>query len=194
MPTRRIKLFLNKLLYKLHLSKKVSETSKCRSSLAPFCTGSGIDIGFGGDPIVPHAICIDMLHAYAQYKTHVQHLHGDAQSLHWFQDGSLDFIYSSHVLEDFRDTRAVLDEWLRVVKPGGYAVLYLPDEQAYRAYCKSQDKLPNPHHVHEHFSLLHVKNAISHRSDIKIIHERYPVGIYSFELVLKKSNTSQLLC
>jgi predicted SAM-dependent methyltransferase len=171
----------------LPVSKKTSETSKCRASLAPYCLGDGIDIGFGGDPIVPHAICMDMFQAYAQYETHVQHLHGDAKDLHWFQDNSLDFIYSSHVLEDFHDTRAILDEWLRVLKPGGNLVLYLPDEQTYRDYCRSQGKPPNSHHVHEHFSLLHVKNAISHRNDLEIIHEKFPVGIYSFELVLQKA-------
>lgn len=167
-------------------AQQVSETSKCRTSLAPFCAGDGLDIGFGGDPIVPHAICMDMPKAYARYKEHVQHLHGDAANLHWFRDGCLDFVYSSHVLEDFPDTRAVLEEWLRVIKPGGHLVLYLPDEQAYRAHCRSQGKPPNVHHVHEDFSLAYLKQCLVGRQDIEIIHERFPVGIYSFELVIKK--------
>lgn len=168
------------------IPKKVSETSKCRASLAPFCIGDGMDIGFGGDPIVPHAICMDMLEAYARYESHSQHLHGDAANLHWFRDECLDFIYSSHVLEDFHDTRVVLDEWLRVLKPGGHLVLYLPDEQTYRAYCRRQGKPPNAHHIHEDFSLKHVKDALLHRKDLEIIHERFPVGVYSFELVIRK--------
>lgn len=168
------------------IPKKVSETSKCRASLAPFCIGDGMDIGFGGDPIVPHAICMDMVEAYARYESHSQHLHGDAANLHWFRDECLDFIYSSHVLEDFHDTRVVLDEWLRVLKPGGHLVLYLPDEQTYRAYCRSQGKPPNAHHIHEDFSLKHVKDALLHRKDLEIIHERFPVGVYSFELVIRK--------
>jgi predicted SAM-dependent methyltransferase len=166
--------------------RKLSETSRCRASLAPFCQGDGVDIGFGGDPIVPHAICMDLPERYASYNDHIQHLHGDARYLHWFRDASLDWVYSSHVLEDFEDTVSVLEEWLRVIKPGGNLVLYLPDEQAYRAYCQEQGKPPNIHHVHENFSLDYVRYRLEHLKDITYIHERFPVGIYSFELVIRK--------
>lgn len=165
---------------------KVSETSRCRAALAPYCTGDGIDIGYGGDPIVSHAICMDLPEAYAKYLQHPQHLHGDAADLRWFRDSCLDFVYSSHVLEDFVDTRSVLEEWLRVLKPAGNLVLYLPDEQVYRAYCRAQNKPPNPHHVHEHFGLNQVKDCLCPRKDIEVVHERFPVGIYSFELVVRK--------
>lgn len=166
--------------------KKVSETSKCRESLSVFCIGDGIDIGFGGDPIVPHAICMDLSNRYANYKDHIQHLHGDAKKLQWFQTESLDWVYSSHVLEDFENTCSVLEEWLRVIKPGGNLILFLPDEQTYRAHCKELGKPSNPHHIHDHFNLEHVKNCVTHRNDIETIHERFPIGIYSFELVLRK--------
>ena len=169
--------------------RNISETSKCRATLTQFCQGDGMDIGYGGDPIVPHAICMDLPQGYAHYKNHVQHLHGDARDLHWFRSNSLDWIYSSHVLEDFEDTKAVLEEWLKVVKSGGNLVLYLPDEQTYRAYCRSQGRPPNIHHIHEDFSLHYVKECLVHRTDVEIIHERFPVGIYSFELVLRKKDT-----
>jgi len=167
-------------------ARNSSETSKCRASLARFCEGDGVDIGFGGDPIVPHAICMDMPQAYAKYMDHVQHLHGDARNLHWFRDGCLDFVYSSHVLEDFVDTRATLEEWLRVLQPGGNLVLYLPDERTYRAHCRRQGKPPNVHHTHEDFSLAYVRQCLMHRTDLEVIHERFPVGVYSFEIVIRK--------
>jgi hypothetical protein len=65
-------------------------------------------------------------------------------------------------------------------------ILYLPDEQAYRTHCYSQGKPPNVHHIHANFSLDYVKRCLVHRSDVENIHERFPVGIYSFELVLRK--------
>ena len=164
----------------------ISETSKCRASLAAFCVGDGLDIGFGGDPIVPTAIAMDLPQRYARYLEHPQHLHGDAADLHWFRDGTLDYVYSSHVLEDFHDTSGVLTEWLRVLRPGGRLVLYLPDEQAYRAHCRREGKEPNVHHVHEHFSLAHVKSCLP-AIGMEIEHERFPVGVYSFELVVRKS-------
>ena len=166
--------------------RKVSETSKCRSRLAPFCVGDGLDIGYGGDPIVPHAICMDLPKKYAAYESHVQHLHGDATNLHWFRDGALDWVYSSHVLEDFPDTSTVLNEWLRVLRVGGRLILFLPDEQLYRAYCKSQGKPPNAHHVHEHFGLDYLKQFINRRAHLKIIHDVNHIDIYSFELVIEK--------
>ena len=164
----------------------VSETSRCRASLSRFCVGDGMDIGFGGDPIVPHAICMDLPVPYARYVKHAQHLRGSAEELVWFRDGALDWVYSSHVLEDFRDTARVLAEWIRVVKPGGNIVLYLPDEQTYRAHCRSQGKPPNAHHIHENFGLPYLKEILRGRPDVEIIHEAFPVGIYSFELVLRK--------
>ena len=166
---------------------KVSETSKCRASLAAFCIGDGLDIGYGGDPIVPHAICMDLPEGYAHYEDHVQHLHGDARDLRWFRSNVLDWVYSSHVLEDFENTKTVLDEWLRVVRPGGNLILYLPDEQAYRACCRRQGKKPNVHHIHEMFSLQYVKDCLSGRDDIEIMHEKFPCGEYSFELVVRKT-------
>lgn len=168
------------------LKNKKSETSKARGSLSVFCTGDGIDIGYGGDPIVRNAICMDMPNAYAKYKKNPQHLHGDAKDLTWFRDESLDFIYSSHVLEDFADTLAVLQEWLRVLRIGGNLILFCPDEQLYRKDCLKRGKPRNHHHIHENFNLEYVKKLLSTRKDVQVVHERFPVGVYSFELVAKK--------
>lgn len=46
-------------------------------------------------------------------------------------DASCDAIFSSHLLEHLEDPAAALEEWWRVIKPGGYLVLYLPDEDLY---------------------------------------------------------------
>ena len=168
--------------------RKLSETSKCRGSLAQFCQGDGLDIGFGGDPIVPHAICMDLPQPYAGYRNHPQHLHGDARNLWWFTDNCLDFVYSSHVLEDFEDTAAILDEWLRVCKVGGLLVLYLPDEQLYRDYCRRQGNPPNAHHIHDDFGLDFVKRILQQRCDVQVVHEESPSGIYNLELVVRKTS------
>ena len=165
---------------------KTSETAKVRKSLARYCVGNGLDLGYGGDPISQNAICLDLPAPYAQYRRCPQHLSGDARDLRWFRDGCLDFVYSSHLLEDFEDTIAVLQEWIRVIKPGGMLVLYLPDEQAYRKYCREKGKPPNVHHKNADFSLDFVKDILKKRNDLEIIHEKFPSGIYSFELVARK--------
>lgn len=49
-----------------------------------------------------------------------------------FQDQYADLIYACHVLEHFprHDTRRVLKEWLRVLKPGGLLRISVPDFEA----------------------------------------------------------------
>lgn len=177
--------FLNIKKNLINLSKK-SETSKVRNSLKIFCNGNGADIGFGGDPILKSAITIDLPSPYAKYKNNPLHLRGSGDNLYWFKDNVLDYVYSSHLLEDFEKTEEVLNEWLRVIKVGGNVVLFLPDEQVYREYNKKLGKNPNHNHVHDHFSLEFIKNIIKERDDVKIIHEVAISNIYSFELVLKK--------
>jgi SAM-dependent methyltransferase len=46
-------------------------------------------------------------------------------------DASFDFVHSSHCLEHLDDPREALVNWLRVVRPGGYVVVLVPDEDLY---------------------------------------------------------------
>jgi SAM-dependent methyltransferase len=163
-----------------------SETSKCRERLAPFCIGYGADLGFGGDPISDAAVRIDYPNPYAHTGMYPVQLGGDASRLHWFADGVLDYIYSSHLLEDFQDTKGILIEWLRVLKPGGHLILFCPDQQVYKAYCRTHGKEPNPHHAHADFSLRKVQQILSEIDATEEIHSRDIVDDYSWELVVAK--------
>ncbi|GAB4196580.1 MAG: hypothetical protein OHK0022_14240 [Roseiflexaceae bacterium] len=163
-----------------------SETSKCRARLAPFCTGYGLDLGFGGDPISPTAIRVDMPRPYTRMGDQPVQLGGDARDLRWFRDGVLDFVFSSHLLEDFEDTEPVLREWLRVLRPGGRLVLFCPDEQRFREHCRATGHPYNPHHKQEQFSLEFVKAALRHLGQTRFIHENPLVDVYSWELVCEK--------
>ena len=165
---------------------KVSETSKVRKNLEGFCLGNGIDIGFGGDPITKSAISVDMFVPYANYENAPLNLKGSGDNLYWFKDNVLDYVYSSHLLEDFEDTEKVLTEWIRVLKPNGNLVLFLPNEQVYRQYCLNKGNKPNHNHIHDYFGLDFLKNIIKKRDDVEIVYELEPSNIYSFELVLKK--------
>lgn len=163
-----------------------SETSKCRARLAPFCTGYGLDLGFGGDPITPAAVRVDAPVPYASTGFAPVQLGGDATRLHWFRDGVLDYVYSSHLLEDFDDTETVLREWLRVLKPGGNLIIFCPDEPAYRAHCERTGQMYNEHHKHSDFSLRTVKETLQRIGGVKFIHENPLVDIYSWDLVAQK--------
>lgn len=163
-----------------------SETSKCRLRLAPYCSGVGVDLGFGGDPITPSALRMDMPNQYGAVGIFPPQLIGNAAHLIWFRDGVLDYVYSSHLLEDFHDTEAVISEWLRVIKPGGRLVLFCPDERRYRAHCDHTGQPYNIHHVHTDFSLTFVKAVLDRVGGTHVIYESPDVDVYSWDLVVEK--------
>jgi SAM-dependent methyltransferase len=164
-----------------------SETSKCRARLAPFCVGYGLDLGFGGDPITPTAIRMDMPSAYAYTGDYPVRLGGKAEDLYWFRDGILDFVYNSHLLEDIVDTEGVLREWLRVLRRWGRLIIFCPDEQVFRKHCASTGQAYDPNHVHADFSLGKVKGHLERIGGTRVIHETPLVDIYSWELVCEKT-------
>lgn len=114
----------------------MSETAKYRDFALSYCTGNGCDIGSGGDPIRPEAIQIELSEStYAWYNsnhapaTPIQ-WHGDDAYLHLpFKDETLDYVYSSHLIEDFLDWQPLLREWTRVLKIGGHLVLLAPEKE-----------------------------------------------------------------
>lgn len=165
-----------------------SETSLCRDRLSKYCKGYGVDIGYGGDPIVKHAITIDMHKPYTNLGNHPLNLGGDARNLYWFKDGVLDFVYSSHLLEDFpkEETKSVIKEWLRVIKPGGKLVLYLPHEMRYREHCKKTGQPYNYGHKIEEMSADYIEQIVKTIPGTKIIHKNPKADIYSFEVVVER--------
>lgn len=158
--------------------------------MSKFCLGNGIDIGYGGDPIVPSAITMDMPKPYTKLGDHPQNLAGDARDLYWFKDDVLDYVYSSHLLEDFstREAALVIREWLRVIKVGGVLILYCPDEQAYRAYCKKDGQVPNAAHKIDNFGLRYLKEVFEQnfQDRYSIVHEIELTDDYCFDLVVRK--------
>jgi predicted SAM-dependent methyltransferase len=171
----------------------MSETPRCRERLSIFCKGYGIDAGFGGDPIIPSAVTVDLPQPYAKVGDVPVNLGGDARNLYWFKDDVLDYVYSSHLLEDFEDTANVLKEWLRVIRPGGLLILFCPDEQVYREHCKRTGQDYNQSHKIAEFSLNYVKSILQDNFvGLEIIHEIPLIDDYSFDLVVQKTSTTYL--
>lgn len=131
----------------------MSETSKYRSLTLPYCQGCGIDIASQGDPVVRWAWQLDLPKAeFDHYNSNhppsgpIQ-LRGHADKLP-VEDASLDFCYSSHLLEDFVDWNPILAEWVRVLKPGGFLVILIPDKELWNRAIKNGQP-PNCAHKHE---------------------------------------------
>ncbi len=101
----------------------MDETSKSRPRRAAegfgrYLRGAILDIGAGTDPITTEAKVYDKAD-------------GDAQKLEGIPNESYDTVYSSHCLEHMRDPIEALLNWWRVLKPGGYLIVAVPDEDLY---------------------------------------------------------------
>jgi SAM-dependent methyltransferase len=158
-----------------------------------YCKGKGLDVGFGGDLITEDAEGFDFEH-------------GDAQYLKGKNDNSYDFVYSSHTIEHLPDPSIAIKNWFRVVKPGGYLIIYLPHRDLY----EKKKTLPsrfNPNHFNfflidrdeepntigiipliersiKNFQLIYAKECSEgHSITDPMIHSD---GEYSIEVVLRK--------
>jgi SAM-dependent methyltransferase len=81
--------------------------------------GSVLDIGCGPDLVVPHATPFDQEH-------------GDANEiLNYFEPQSFFCVHSSHCLEHMKNAQKSISDWWTLVKPGGYLVTVVPDEELY---------------------------------------------------------------
>lgn len=80
--------------------------------------GSGIDIGCGPDPVTPSARRFDLED-------------GDANVVSRHVKEQFDFVYSSHCLEHMHEPRATILDWWKLVKPGGYLFVIVPDEDLF---------------------------------------------------------------
>ena len=99
-----------------------NETTKSRSLWGDLewsaLKGEGIDIGCGGDPVLPTAMPFDRPQ-------------GDCNRIRDYVQRQFDFVYSSHCLEHMEDPARALADWWSLVKPGGALFLIVPDEDLY---------------------------------------------------------------
>ena len=172
----------------------MSETAAARPFLAKYCNGIGLDMGFGGSAIVPNALTFDMPKSYCpSFEGHTQILRGDCKNLSYFCDHALDYIYSSHLLEDFTYSELIpiIFEWRRVLKIGGLLIINCPDQQKFLAHCHKTGQAINFAHKENDFSLnTFYNNVIRNTYDWEKVYENSSAGAYSWYLVLKKLKRS----
>ena len=89
--------------------------------------GSGLDIGGKPDPLSLYASFFPLMGEVRVWDWE----DGDAQDLAGVAEDSLDFVHSSHCLEHLRDPAEGLAAWFRAVKPNGFLILTVPDEDLY---------------------------------------------------------------
>ncbi len=183
--TKAAKLLLSKkrhpyYAYLHYYSSATSETARHRHTILQIIhdtTGhdlrllSGLDLGCGGDPIVPEAVCLDLPAPYTKCGRSPIHVKGNAINLHWFAASSLDYIYSSHLFEDFNaeEQYKALGEWSRVLHDKGMLILLLPHQQRYISVCRNHDEQPNEHHKIAEFSPEYMENFLLNFPQLTLI-------------------------
>lgn len=153
-----------------------------------------LDIGYRGGraqalPIVPQAIGVDL--DYPGY---------DGTRLP-FADLSQDALFVSHCLEHIQNYRASLADWYRVLKIGGYLLIFVPHKYLYERRA-APPSARNPDHKRFYtpasllaeieeslpingFRVRHLADN-DHAYDYEHPIERHPRGCYEIELVVQK--------
>ena len=111
------------------------------AAISHFCLGLGLDIGCGTNRLSPTVLSTD------------NYPHEDADLI-WnsaekpfpFQNNTFDFVFASHVLEDFPPNiiQSVFNEWLRIVKPNGLLIILVPD-MFNKRYPDFNETFPHDH-------------------------------------------------
>jgi SAM-dependent methyltransferase len=92
-----------------------------------YFVGYGIDVGAGEDGLSKSIQMFPNIRGVREWDMK----DGDAQYLEGIPDNTFDFLHSSHSLEHMKDVKIALTNWIRVVKPDGYLILTVPDEDLY---------------------------------------------------------------
>jgi len=58
------------------------------------------------------------------------HIIDDAEALRSVPEGRYDFVIAAHVIEHMRNPLSAVENWVRVLKPGGLLYLIVPDKRA----------------------------------------------------------------
>jgi ubiquinone/menaquinone biosynthesis C-methylase UbiE len=155
------------------------ETSKCyekRINLGHFnkyLCGKGIDIGAGRDCLVVQdgtVINWDLKD-------------GNGAQLKTIEENSLDFVYSSHLMEHIKDLNIAIKNYKRVLKENGIFYFVVPDFKLY----EKNNWPSNYNKSHKHSFSIDIKREETHRENHWNIKE-------NLEPLLNKFNFKVLEC
>lgn len=167
----------------------MSECAAVRHILAPYCKGLTLELGFGGDATVPHAITFDTPVPYTKVAGERQILRGDCRDLSFICNDAFATLVSHHLLEDFTysELPAIIREWRRVLRPGGLLITNCPTQSKFLAHCAKTGQGTNAAHKESTFSLATFKQyAIEPTGPWETVMEDDNVGPYSWILILRK--------
>lgn len=168
------------------------ESKKIVWEVAPYLRGQGIDVGAGSFKVLPHAISVDNgcdNHMFGiDFKADITVK--SAEEMPIFGTHTLDWVYSSHLLEHLEKPEKALKEWWRVLKPKGLLILYLPHEDL---YPKVGEEGANPDHKHNLNEQMVIDWMLEvGKWDLERCERRAEDEEYSFLMVFRKRDVGHL--
>jgi predicted SAM-dependent methyltransferase len=123
------------------------EAGKVKYEIVEYTRGRVLDLGCGPTPAYPHFIGVDNYKDTELFGIQMRPaIAADCTKLSMFADGGVDAVFSSHLLEHVEDHVQALTEWWRVIRVGGYLILYLPHKDHYPNIGQEG---ANPDHKHD---------------------------------------------
>lgn len=166
-------------------NKQSHEYKKIKYDIVPYTRGVVLDLGCGPYRPFPHFIGIDNMEGFTEGARWRPDITRNCEDLSIFTSKGIDAVFSSHLLEHIVNTEKTLKEWWRVIKVGGYLVLYLPHKDYY-----PNIGTPGANLDHEHDFLpddiISVMYDVSNKWDIVENQERNQDDEYSFLQVYQK--------
>ena len=147
------------------------ETSSVKHIILPYIEKDcyGIDIGFGGDLIREDFVSCDLPVPYGDYEGYKIDIPCDVSKGIPVKDNTFDVVYSSHLIEDFENTEAILEEFIRILKDKGTLILVFPDQKKYEEYCKLHGTVPNVAHKIKYMGLAYVHSKLVNLEEREVI-------------------------
>lgn len=113
------------------MSREASKAARRRAQDPAFTdvyfVGEGIDIGAGPDGLSKLTSLFPRVTSVRDWDLP----DGDAMLMASVPENTFDFVHSSHCLEHLHSPAVALTNWLRIVRPGGYVVVTIPEEDMY---------------------------------------------------------------
>ncbi|AQH03787.1 methyltransferase type 11 (plasmid) [Burkholderia sp. KK1] len=108
-------------------SKASLRRSRDPSFVQRYLVGDGLDIGGKDDPLTQHMASFPLMRSAAVRDAS----QGSVTAMDGVPDARYDFVHASHILAEQDNPHKALARWLDLLKPGGHAVITVPDEDLY---------------------------------------------------------------
>jgi SAM-dependent methyltransferase len=136
-----------------------------------YFAGVGIDICARDEVLTPHARLFPRISRVLWWDT----AKGGMSMMSGRDDGSIDFVNAGHCLARELNPTQTLSRWLDLLKPGGYLVVTVPDEELYE-----KNRWPSPFDPEHRFSFTICTHKRAHANSIDV-----------FEMVRSVSHVAQ---